>query len=118
MLVPGCSRLRNHGARAGSAFGGGSASAVAANNTTTAKKGILIPRANVVPQQRTQFRDLRSWRCDASISQLTAVPWGCPKEDAETRAEDVAGQTACNIRAICAIAAVLFTSSYFDSPAY
>jgi hypothetical protein len=58
MLVPGCSKLRNHGARAGSAFGGGSASAEAANSSRGAKKRGLITRARAFPQQRTPFHDL------------------------------------------------------------
>src|SRR5690242_6240087 len=42
MLVPGWTRLRNHGASAGSAFGGGSAPAAPASNIAAAKTNRLI----------------------------------------------------------------------------
>src|ERR1700730_7409479 len=75
MLVPGCSKLRNHGARAGSAFGGGSASAEAASSSRGAKKRGLITRAQVFPQQRTPFHDLgaREAQCQNSPAYRNAV---------------------------------------------
>jgi hypothetical protein len=42
ILVPGWTRLRNHGARAGSAFGGGSAAAGTANNIAAVQKSTRI----------------------------------------------------------------------------
>src|SRR4051812_1930767 len=54
MVVPGWTRLRNQGARAGSAFGGGSAMAAPATNITAAKNGLII-RAAGFPKERTPF---------------------------------------------------------------
>src|SRR5947207_9544458 len=67
MLVPGWTRLRNHGARAGSAFGGGSAIAMPASNITAARKNGLITRAAGFPKERTPFHDLQSGRRDARL---------------------------------------------------
>src|ERR1700739_1513460 len=69
MLVPGWTRLRNHGARAGSAFGGGSAIAVPASNITAARKNGLITRAAGFPTERTPFHDLQPGRRDARLEQ-------------------------------------------------
>src|SRR5215468_6722691 len=82
ILVPGWTRLRNHGASAGSAFGGGSAAAGAANNSPTATKSGLITPAQLFPDQRTPFQFLRSRRCGASFAQPNAPVSRCPKEDA------------------------------------
>src|SRR6516165_3324004 len=68
MLVPGWTRLRNHGARAGSAFGGGSAMAVPASNITAARRNGLILAAGF-PNERTPFHDLRPGRRDARLEQ-------------------------------------------------
>src|ERR1700739_4080874 len=74
MLVPGWTRLRNHGARAGSAFGGGSAIVVPASNITAARKNGLITRAAGFPDERTPFHDLRPGRRDARLEQPAAMP--------------------------------------------
>src|ERR1700731_4096755 len=93
MLVPGWTRLRNQGARAGSAFGGGSAIAVPASKIAVARENGRTTRATGFPKERTPFHDLRPGPRDARLEQ--------PAGDAQSLArpcKNAAGQTSVVLR--------------------
>jgi hypothetical protein len=81
-VVPGCSRLRNHGARVGSALCGGAAAAEAAKSSISARAEPLIDRT---PARAIERKTLASNGFEPDIRSAYRTPTAVQKRVLSTR---------------------------------